>query len=89
MASPENQVPADGPSDGSTTEASASGAQEERTELLRSTLSFRSGDCDGYETAISNRFRSNIEIVEKPRQMIVLVVTIVGASYLVSSGFTE
>lgn len=33
--------------------------------------------------AVSNRFRSNVEIVEKPRQMIVLLVTIAGASYLV------
>lgn len=31
-----------------------------------------------------NRFRSNVEGIEKPRQILVLVVTIAGASYLVS-----
>lgn len=31
----------------------------------------------------ANRFRSNVEIIEKPRQMVVLLVTIAGASYLV------
>lgn len=58
--------------------------------MLQSVVSFRSaGDCEGHETAVSNRFRSNIEIVEKPRQMIVLMATIAGASYLVSSGCTH
>lgn len=33
--------------------------------------------------SLANRFRSNVEIVEKPRQMVVLLVTIAGASYLV------
>lgn len=55
---------------------------------LQSAVSFRSaaGDhvVEGYDSAVSNRFRSNIEIVEKPRQMIVLMATIAGASYLVS-----
>lgn len=55
---------------------------------LKSVVSFTSaagdGAVEGYESgAASNRFRSNIEIVEKPRQMIVLMVTIAGASYLV------
>lgn len=31
----------------------------------------------------ANRFRSNVEIIEKPRQMVVLLVTVAGASYLV------
>lgn len=85
MASPDNQPLADGPSGSGGSEAPRhAGAQDERVEVLQSGLSFRSGDCDGQETAVSNRFRSNIEIVEKPRQMIVLVATIVGASYLVS-----
>lgn len=43
------------------------------------------GDSGSYDYhAAANRFRSNIEIVEKPRQMIVLLATIAGASYLVS-----
>lgn len=88
MASPDVQAPNDGPSrSGSEVAQRPSGVYDERAELLHSNVSFRSGDCDGHETALSNRFRSNIEIVEKPRQMIVLVATIVGASYLVSSGF--
>lgn len=37
-----------------------------------------------YDDSSANRFRSNVEIIEKPRQMIVLLVTIAGASYLVS-----
>lgn len=53
--------------------------------MLQSATSFKSADCEGLDTAgVSNRFRSNIEIVEKPRQMVVLVATIAGASYLVS-----
>ena len=54
--------------------------------MLQSATSFRSADCEGIDNqaAASNRFRSNIEIVEKPRQMVVLVATIAGASYLVS-----
>ncbi|CAM9177365.1 unnamed protein product [Pylaiella littoralis] len=54
---------------------------------LQSVVSFGSvaGDCavEGNQPTVSNRFRSNIEIVEKPRQMVVLMVTIAGASYLV------
>lgn len=41
-------------------------------------------DGGAYDSA-ANRFRSNVEIVEKPRQMIVLLATIAGASYLVST----
>lgn len=92
MASPGTQASADGPSGSGDSEASrpaGAQAQDERVEVLQSGLSFRSGDCDGHETAVSNRFRSNIEIVEKPRQMIVLVATIVGASYLVSFTFSQ
>lgn len=88
MTTPDTQAPADGASVSSSEASRPAGAQDERVEVLQSGLSFRSGDCDGHETPVSNRFRSNIEIVEKPRQMVVLVATIVGASYLVSAGFT-
>ncbi|CAM9411371.1 unnamed protein product [Scytosiphon promiscuus] len=56
---------------------------------LMSAVSFSSagGDREGGDGgSASNRFRSNIEIVEKPRQMIVLLVTIAGASYM---GFAQ
>lgn len=36
------------------------------------------------EKFMTNMFRSNVEGIEKPRQIIVLVITIAGASYLVS-----
>ncbi|CAN0151182.1 unnamed protein product, partial [Ectocarpus sp. 8 AP-2014] len=63
--------------------------EEERVQQLTageltSAASFGTGDCDGYDA--SNRFRSNIESVEKPRQIVVLVLTIAGASYL---GFAQ
>lgn len=63
--------------------------EEERVQQLTSgeltsAASFGPADCDGYDA--SNRFRSNIESVEKPRQIVVLVATIAGASYLVSRG---
>eukprot|EP00752_Nemacystus_decipiens_P016278 g14557.t1 len=89
MTSTDTQAPADGPSGSGGSEASRpaeGGGAQERVEVLQSGLSFRSGDGDVHETPVSNRFRSNIEIVEKPRQMIVLVATIVGASYL---GFAQ
>ncbi len=86
-ATPGTQEPAESPT-GSTSRAQlpATGGQEENIQMmLQSATSFRSADCDGLNAAPeSNRFRSNIEIVEKPRQMIVLGLTIAGASYLVS-----
>lgn len=36
------------------------------------------------ERSGANMFRSNVEGIEKPRQIIALVVTVAGASYLVS-----
>lgn len=82
MTSSDTPAPADVPSGGDSEASRQTGAAQDERELLQSSLSFRSGN--GHETAASNRFRSNIEIVEKPRQMVVLVATIIGASYLVS-----
>lgn len=96
--SPQAQNPADVPGGGcSSAEGSAQPQQliagddgEDDGDCLmqlKSVVSFTSatGDCavEGCESGASNRFRSNIEIVEKPRQMIVLMATIAGASYLV------
>lgn len=65
------------------------GRQERHRQAGSDELTLTSADSTGgvrdggaYESA-ANRFRSNVEIVEKPRQMVVLLVTIAGASYLV------
>lgn len=79
---------ADGASDGSQEPPHPTDTEEEErvqqltSGELTSAASFGPGDGRGYDA--SNRFRSNIESVEKPRQIVVLVATIAGASYLVS-----
>lgn len=91
LAEPGLQVVTPGETKGPTPDAGKGGqGRQERHRRARSDeLTLTSADSTGgardggaYDSA-ANRFRSNVEIVEKPRQMVVLLVTIAGASYLV------
>lgn len=94
-ADPGSQAMPPAEAEGATTDGGKGEGQEERDKRARSRsdeLTLTSADSyrtaggarDGgaYDSA-ANRFRSNVEIIEKPRQMIVLLATIAGASYLV------
>lgn len=75
-----------GPSASRESEEKHGGDIRTAAEDLMSSNSFRSACVVGDTESAANRFRSNVEIIEKPRQMIVLVATIAGASYLVGGG---
>lgn len=67
------------PSDGLISASFTGGGDADDGEAARN----YAGDCKACDPA--NRFRSNVEIIEKPRQMVVLLATVMGASVLVST----